>query len=755
MRTTVDELTQALVDSGLASAQDIREFRASFSAEHHPNDGRAFSEFLIAQNRLTPFQASELLEGTGVPLVLGDYILLSKIGAGGMGQVFLAHHARLDRRAAIKILPTALTKNPDVVRRFEREAKAAAKLSHPNIVHAYDASVQGDVWYLVMEYVPGTDLATLVVRDGPLPIARAVDYVRQAARGLAYAHKQGIVHRDVKPANLLINTEGVLKILDLGLARFQDAAMLDGLTQSGQVMGTVDYMSPEQAFNMHTADARSDIYSLGCTLHRLLTGQAMYAGDAIVQKLLAHQQQPIPKLADACRQIPPSLEQAFAKMVAKKPADRFQSMAEVEDALARTLGEPAKIRSHDAFLPADTFEPTLSLAAPNEITHSTSSQAVKVSSRSRARGAWQPIIVWVAVGLAVATSAVLMWRFKAFVERPDVQSNAVSPPADSTTPTPAVAPFDAIAARSHQAAWAAHLGVPIETRNSIGMTMVLIPPGEFLMGSTPSELASLARDAGQLGLDPQATDFTNLESEMPQHRVVFTKPLWMACTEVTIHQFSLFVDAEHHITLHEQLEESGPEQGATSNWRDPKMYPVTEHSPVTLVAYSDAVLFCNWLSRLENLEPCYEQRGSDWELRLTDGYRLPTEAEWEYACRAGSNARFFSGDAIASIDLYAWTNRNSEDRAHPVGQRRPNAFGLFDMPGNVWELCQDTFDPNWYSTSSVKHPLALAASPSQLCTRGGSWIAPVNDSRSAARGKIGPTFRWAANGFRVVRMRID
>ncbi|MCX7423904.1 MAG: serine/threonine-protein kinase [Planctomycetia bacterium] len=297
---------------------------------------------------------------------LGPYQLLEKLGEGGMGAVYKAKHTKLGKLVALKILPQHVMSRPDALARFEREMMAVGALHHPNVVQAHDAGEFGGVHYLSMEYVEGQDLQVLVKAKGPLSVIKACKAIRQAALGLAAAHKLGLVHRDIKPSNLFVTKQGgLIKILDLGLALLSEEQTPAALTTTGQCFGTPDYMAPEQWEDAHACDARADLYSLGCTLFLLLTGRPPYGGDeyrSVPRKMMGHVRDPIPDLiaarADAVggallpdstsatspqttdmgvrptEEIPAELNAIYQKLMAKSPKDRFASAEQLADALA-------------------------------------------------------------------------------------------------------------------------------------------------------------------------------------------------------------------------------------------------------------------------------------------------------------------------------------------------------------------------------------------------------------------------------------
>ena len=331
--------------SGLLTDEEL------VKAEKHlpvSNRGRSIARVFIEKGLLTRFQAERLLVGRTAGFLLGQYRVLDQIGRGGMGRVFKAEHRTMGRIVALKVLAPDLLRTDRAQELFLREVRAAAQLVHPNIVTAYDANKIDGRYFLVLEFVDGPNLEQLVRRQGPLPVGQACDYVRQIAIGLQCAHLLGMVHRDVKPANVLVQRRGLngdevglVKISDFGLARLSDPNAADEfsdhpgtiMTKDNTVTGTPDYLSPEQAQSLHKTDIRSDLYSLGCTFYFLLTGQVVFPGGGTLDKLIRHGSEKAADVRDARPETPAAVAAIVAKLLAKHAPDRYQTPAELAAAL--------------------------------------------------------------------------------------------------------------------------------------------------------------------------------------------------------------------------------------------------------------------------------------------------------------------------------------------------------------------------------------------------------------------------------------
>lgn len=344
---TTDTYLDLLRRSGLVEQSQLDAALAELDrrSDNRPaGDAASVSAQLVEAGLLTGWQNDKLLEGRHKGFFLGKYKLLDHLGTGGMSSVYLAEHTLMRRRVAIKVLPTQRVKDSSYLARFHREAQAAAALDDPNIVRAYDVGNDGDVHYLVMEYVDGRDLQILVNEEGALAPSRAAEYIRQAACGLAHAHQVGLIHRDIKPANLLVDRKGTVKILDMGLAQFtNDSQASLTIAHDEKVLGTVDYLSPEQAIDSHSVDARADIYSLGCTLYFALTGHPPFPEGTLTHRLMMHQTQQPESIRKQRPDVPEDLVAIFTKMTAKRRDQRYQRADEVVDALARWLSHHGSV----------------------------------------------------------------------------------------------------------------------------------------------------------------------------------------------------------------------------------------------------------------------------------------------------------------------------------------------------------------------------------------------------------------------------
>jgi WD40 repeat protein/serine/threonine protein kinase len=706
------------------------------------------------------------------------------------------------RIVALKVLAPSLSRDSEALARFRREVIAAASLTHPNIVTAHDAQEIQGVAFLVMEYVPGVDLATWVRQHGPLSLDTALNCILQAARGLQYAHRQKVVHRDIKPHNLLyallrdedespesagqsgtqsvvpgpdVATKpshspqrGTVKILDMGLARLghaEDTEASAALTSSGVIMGTADYIAPEQAMNTHTADARSDIYSLGCTLWFLLTGRPPYPGGTVMEKFVAHREGSIPSLSEALRSAEPSagaapqvdaIDAVFRRMVAKKPQDRFQSARELIDALEAVPGVKSPARpATERIAPSglDVFLQSQLSAGATSSDSSSPRQDVGNGTTGRQTPLSRKSMQWVSAGCVVVllvagfTFAIARNGRKSRTEPSRSSASEGAATTDSVgrsrasatseqsprlwhgwpkdAPKPAIAPFDAARARQHQEEWAKYLNVPVEYTNSIGMKYRLIPPGEFLMGNTDEETRK-ALKTNEGTSDAKRSEF--LRSETPQHRVVLTQPFFMSECEVTQGEF------QHVMRKNPSHFTSEDDEAAHT---DGKAEGNADRLPVEGLTWNDAVDFCVELSKSENLQSTYVRVGKTVEsLDIGQGYRLPTEAEWEFACRGGTTTQFWIGDNGDALLLAGWVRRNSNRRTHVVRKLKANPFGLFDVHGNVGEWVEDQWHLDNYHQSADKDaidPRSLGGSNAWRGIRGGAYWADSFLCQSARR----------------------
>lgn len=528
---------KSLLATGLISSAELAAFERALPRPRRPSSADDFARLLIEAGKLTQFQVDEIAAGRTTRLVLGNYVVLDRIGAGGMGQVFKAWHRRMERVVALKTLPDQRSAGEDSVARFRREVLSAARLSHPNIVAAYDADVAKGIHFLVMEYVDGPNLSDVLRLRGPLPLAEAVRGALDAARGLAYSHSQGVVHRDIKPSNLIVDRTGIVKVLDLGLARMPSLAAGAELTLPGDVVGTLEYMAPEQAAGSRDVDARADVYGLGCTLYRLVTGEFPFPGRTPQEIIAAHRNQAIPSLRGLRKDAPRSLDAIFKKLVAKEPTERMQTMQEVIGAFER-LRLVEKRFGRWPVQPSDSRPPDRRESGDDIELSPTSVGQLAADNHRSDKIAKPPSVAPVSPKVAIATLAAGLLLI-AGLSWFDAHHNGESPPMPGETAS--------IYERAHEAArqWSESLGVPSRMTNTLGMQFVLIPPA-------------------------------NAKGESP---TAVVKPFYFSAYELTSGQFQAFLAAR-----------SGSAAGGRS--------AQGERHPVNVTA-ADADMFCRWLSDRE------------------------------------------------------------------------------------------------------------------------------------------------------------
>jgi formylglycine-generating enzyme required for sulfatase activity/serine/threonine protein kinase len=708
---------------------------------------------------------------------LGPYRVLKVLGQGGMGMVFKAEDPQLERTVALKLMLPAIAQRKEARERFLREARAAAKLEHDHIIPIFQVGEDRGVPYIAMPFLKGMSVEDWLKKKGRFTIPQVLRLGREIAKGLQAAHERGLVHRDIKPANLWLDatTQGRIKILDFGLARpVKDDTQL---TQDGAIVGTPAFMAPEQACG-GAVDARCDLFSLGAVLYLLCTGQKPFAGANTLQILNALATTTPKPVSDLNPDVPATLSELVMKLLAKDPENRPASAKAVVEAIvaiererlrantltppvssqvmAKTVSTPSQIIKPGEDESTDSFIDESDL---NEKTEADDSPRKKKAKKKKAKGV--PTWAWIAAGGGVAALVLLIvlvtalsrrgpaqalvvlesddptvmvvfeagtsqvkasvpqkdmgiapgtWQLRLDPPRKDlalepteihlaagqtqtvhVRKVKLPPPPDpggknrpvaGGVPPLAVAPFDAQKAQEYQLRWAKHLNRPVQEINSLGMKLMLIPPGEFTMGAGPEEMPRVI--ASMFGADANL-----VRTGHQSHRVRLTRPYYLGATEID------------RKTWFKVMGGNPP--------RDPDL----PHGNMTA---EEADEFCRKLSKLP------EERSANRR------YRLPTEAEWEHACRAGTTTPFSFGNeltpALAAIK--------------GVGSKKPgsfpaNAWGLHDMHGSLGEWCEDDFDWYAYKNSPLENPPAWRHNGPGRSWRGGTNVHTADHSSAASR----------------------
>ncbi len=339
-KVTSEEFLKCVEKSRLVETTQLTTFieKLRQSSNPLPDDPVDIAKHFEEAKLLTRWHCEKLLQGKYKGFFLGKHKLLGHLGTGGMSTVYLAEHVLMRSKRAIKVLPKSKLGNNSYLQRFQQEAKAIASLNHPNIIRAFDIDNDGDTHYLVMEYVDGYDLQTLVRKKGPLEYGLAAEYIMQSAKGLQHAHENGLIHRDVKPANLFLSRDGVIKVLDLGLAMYSDESRSSvTMEHNDKVLGTADYLAPEQALNSHNIDARADIYGLGCSLYYLLTGHPPFPTGSIAQRIAKHQTEMPAEIRKDRADCPGELDGICVKMMQKDRRFRYRDCKQVAEVLEAWL----------------------------------------------------------------------------------------------------------------------------------------------------------------------------------------------------------------------------------------------------------------------------------------------------------------------------------------------------------------------------------------------------------------------------------
>jgi len=637
---------------------------------------------------------------------IGRYHILEQIGEGGMATVYKAFDTRLEREVAVKVLRAGLfgvEVLERVHKRFEREAKAVAKLAHPNIVRVHDYGEHQGQPYLVMEYLSGGTLKALLGK--PTHWREAVELLIPVAQALEYAHEHRVVHRDIKPSNILLTAKGQPMLTDFGIAKILDLEDGQTLTAAGVGVGTPEYMAPEQGLGKDV-DGRADIYSLGVVLYEMITGRKPYQADTPMAVVLKQMTDPLPRPSSYVPGLPAPVEQLLFKAMTKEPKNRYETMMALAVALSKLLRGQAEQPGIFNVVDANHTRDELEVLIPKKNKQPRDGAAFSKFFKKLPRWAFGVAIVIVLIiggvwiGRGSDGAGPLVWMATETATATPTSTATLTPTSTSTptkTHTPSATPTPT-------------LGVGSTQKSEVdGMVQVYILAGEFQMGS---------QNGGS--------------NEEPVHDV-YLDAFWMDQTEVTNLMYAAFLNevgnqSENGVSWLDEKDEDVLLITSAGTWQHKFGYA---HHPVIEVSWYGARAYCQWVER-----------------------RLPTEAEWEKAARGGLVGKQYPWGDTDPVCTPSNQNGAQFDSCGgetvEVGTFAPNGYGLYDMAGNVWEWVNDWYDENYYSNSPSSNPEGPSSGNSRVL-RGGSWL--YNDwvLRSANRFSNYPDYTSSNGGFRCAR----
>ena len=630
---------------------------------------------------------------TTQPVSIGRYQIKRLLGEGGMGSVFQAYDPALGRDVAIKIIRVDQQSHPKLIQRFSVEANALAQLSHPNIIGILDYGEYNEMPYLVMDYISGSTLSARA--KNPMPWQEAAALLLPIARALAFAHARGIIHRDIKPANILLDQNNNPMLSDFGLAKLLGREITLDLTNTGAVIGTPEYIAPEQARGKEI-DGRADMYALGCVFYRLITGHIPYEADTPIGMLLKHVSASIPNPRHLVKSLPVYVENVIIKSMAKDPESRYADM----EAFSRVLEQLALGNSKVNTLPPppkNKLRTLLKRITPLALILLLLTIIVTL---------WQPDFVSKYFSPSAAPVISEITRIKTTKEQPThpllTQTNSASripvknllltdTPAetsDKQIPTPS----ETIPAQNTPPGEMTN--TPTVLSHFDGMVMLFVPQGSFLMGSAPS--------------DPDAAS-----NEKPQHTLNMAG-FWIDRIEITNAMYALCVKETICKT---------PASLASISHADYFNNNQYANFPVINVTWVEADTYCKWAGR-----------------------RLPTEAEWEKAARGEDGRLFPWGNEMPDNNRLNFNIQSGDAQAAGSYPEGASLYGAVDMAGNVWEWTADIYHPNYLSGQSQENNGSQKGNYRVI--RGGSFYEPASSVRVAARQASDPYIGLPRVGFR-------